>query len=168
MIATCFALLVRQLRYSHDALLFTVFFRSATSARVLVAHVRLAYPSGHVTDRYERAFVTVSYAVVIRVSRSRLLLTYDGQRAHRFVDPLPRESLLLVRGSDGAVRFLQEAFAVVVLRLPRTALHRARHPEARARDASGAAVLAPLLVAAVAVGACARSSRRPHLRDQRR
>ena len=57
MVATCFALLARQLRYSHDALLFTVFFALGELGYALVAHSALAYPSGHVTDRSERRFL---------------------------------------------------------------------------------------------------------------
>ena len=67
MVAACFALLFRQLRYSHDPLLFTVFFALGELGYGLVAHSVLAYPSGRVTDRYERALVKVGYAVVLRV-----------------------------------------------------------------------------------------------------
>jgi hypothetical protein len=54
MVATCFALLARQLRYSHDALAFTVFFALGELGFALIAHSALAYPSGRITDRSER------------------------------------------------------------------------------------------------------------------
>src|SRR6476620_10135000 len=44
MVLTCFALLARQFRYSHDELAFTVFFLLGEVCWVLVAHVTLAYP----------------------------------------------------------------------------------------------------------------------------
>jgi len=46
MVATCFALLARQFRYSHDELAFTVFFLIGEVCWALVAHVALAYPFG--------------------------------------------------------------------------------------------------------------------------
>jgi hypothetical protein len=57
MVATCFALLARQLRYSHDALAFTMFFALGEIGFALIAHSALAYPSGRVTDRSERRFL---------------------------------------------------------------------------------------------------------------
>ena len=46
MVATCFALLTRQFRYSHDALAFPVFFLLGELGYALFAHVALAYPPG--------------------------------------------------------------------------------------------------------------------------
>ncbi|MGH3064946.1 MAG: hypothetical protein ACRDOF_01470, partial [Gaiellaceae bacterium] len=46
MVATCFALLARQFRYSHDPLAFTVFFLVGELGYVLYTHVALAYPFG--------------------------------------------------------------------------------------------------------------------------
>src|SRR5439155_423331 len=57
MVAAGFALLLRQLRYSHDALAFTLFFALGDLAYALVAHSALAYPSGRVKDRVERWLV---------------------------------------------------------------------------------------------------------------
>ena len=65
MVATCVALLLRQLRYSHDPLAFTTFFLIGEIGYVLVAHVALAYPSGRVTDRLERLWLKVAYAVAL-------------------------------------------------------------------------------------------------------
>ena len=54
MVATCFALLARQLRYSHDALAFTIFFALGELGFALVAHSALAYPSGASRTALER------------------------------------------------------------------------------------------------------------------
>src|SRR5262249_4154298 len=43
MVATCFALLARQLRYSHSALAFTIFFALGEVGFALIAHSALAY-----------------------------------------------------------------------------------------------------------------------------
>ncbi|MBM2822843.1 MAG: histidine kinase, partial [Thermoleophilia bacterium] len=59
MVATCFALLARQFRYSYDPLAFTVFFLVGELGYVLYTHVALAYPSGRVTDRLEKTFLAV-------------------------------------------------------------------------------------------------------------
>jgi hypothetical protein len=57
MIATCFALLARQFRYSHHELVFTLFFLVGELGWALFAHVTFAYPFGRVADRVERAFL---------------------------------------------------------------------------------------------------------------
>ncbi|HEU5064836.1 MAG TPA: hypothetical protein VFT86_02975, partial [Gaiellaceae bacterium] len=78
MAATCFALLARQLRYSHDALVFTVFFALSELGYALVAHSALAYPWGRVRDGAERAFLKVTYATVLAFPIA-ILLFHDGQ-----------------------------------------------------------------------------------------
>ena len=55
MAAAGIVLLLRQLRYSHDAFLFTVFFVVGELSYWVVAHAIFAYPSGRITDRAERA-----------------------------------------------------------------------------------------------------------------
>jgi signal transduction histidine kinase len=154
MVLTCFALLARQFRYSGDPLAFTVFFALGEVAWVLVAQVALAYPSGRVSDRLERWFLGISYAVAL-VFPVGILLAYDGTERLRFLGLHPRESLLLVSGSPGLVSFLQDAFGVVAygglsvafLALVARKLQRAT---ARARR-----ILAPLLVAAAVAAAWA-------------
>ena len=149
MIAAGFALLLRQLRYSHDPLLFTVFFALGSLGYALVAHSVLAYPSGRVTDRYERALVKVGYAVVFGFPLA-VLLFYDGTWAlNEF--PTTRESLLVVTGDEGVVEALQKSFVVVFYGVLATLLiafivRRLVHATPRARR-----MLAPLLLAAVAV-----------------
>ena len=148
MVAVCFALLARQLRYSQDALAFTVCFLLGELGYVLYTHVALAYPGGRVTDRVERLFLKVAYAVALAFPLGILLL-YDSSHRLRYFDPARRESLLLVSGDPGAVDALQKVFAVaaygvlagVFLALIARKLARAT-PRARR-------ILAPLLLAAI-------------------
>ena len=63
MMAAGLALLLRQLRYSHDALVFTVFFALGELGFALACHSALAYPFGAVRDRAGRALLKVGYAV---------------------------------------------------------------------------------------------------------
>jgi len=112
MVATCFALLARQLRYSDDALAFTVFFALGELGFALIAHSALAYPSGRVTDRNERRFLVAAYATAIAFPLAILLVHDEGVRL-RYFDPHPRRSLLLISGQDGLARFLEDAYTVV-------------------------------------------------------
>jgi signal transduction histidine kinase len=112
MVATCFALLARQLRYSHDAFAFTLFFAFGELGYALIAHSALAYPTGRVTDRSERRFLQVTYAAVLAFPLAILLVHNEGVRL-RYFDQYPRRSLLLVSGQDGLARFLENAYAVV-------------------------------------------------------
>ena len=145
-----FALLLRQFRYSHDELAFTVFFAVSEISYALVAHSVFAYPSGRIADRVELALVRVGYATTA-IFPLAMLLVYDGTRPLRFFDPSPRESLLLVSGDAGAVEGLQKAFVVFVwgvLALLFIALIVRRLVRATPRARR---MLAPLLLAAVAV-----------------
>jgi signal transduction histidine kinase len=148
MVATCFALLARQFRYSHDDLAFTVFFLLGELGWAMFVHVTFAYPSGRVTDRVERAYVVVAYVLAVGLPLA-ILLVYGGDERLRYVDPFPRDSLLLVHDSPGAVSALQTAlgvaygvlgtiFVVLVLRKLRRASPRARR------------IYLPLLLSAVA------------------
>ena len=149
MVVTAFALLARQLRYSHDAALFTIFFALGDLGYALVGHSALAYPSGRVTGRLERALVAAGYATVL-VFPLAILLTYDGGYL-LFFDPSSRKSLIVVAGDAHAVELLQKGlelalygllavlFIAVVIRRLALATPRARR------------ILAPLLVAAVVV-----------------
>jgi signal transduction histidine kinase len=149
MVATCFALLARQFRYSHDDLAFTTFFLLGELGWALFAHVTLAYPFGRVTERVERVFLWVAYTVAVAFPLA-MLLFYDGTERLRYVDPFPRESLLLVSGSARTVDFLQDAFGFVAYGVLATAfvvlvLRKLVHASPRARR-----VFLPLLIAAVA------------------
>jgi signal transduction histidine kinase len=112
MVATCFALLARQLRYSHDALAFTVFFALGELGFALIAHSALAYPSGRITDRSERRFLEVTYATVLAFPLAILLVHNQGVRL-RYFDPYPRRSILLISGQDGLAGFLEDSYAVI-------------------------------------------------------
>ena len=65
MVATCFALLARKYRYSHNEWTFTLAFLVGELGWVLVAHVSLAYPFGRVMDRLEKAFLFVAYVAAV-------------------------------------------------------------------------------------------------------
>ena len=112
MVATCFALLARQLRYSHDALAFTTFFAVGELGYALIAHTALAYPSGRLTDRFERIFVEAMYVIVLAFPLAILLV--HGPTDHlRYFGPLSRESLLSVSAQPGAQNFLEDTYAIV-------------------------------------------------------
>jgi signal transduction histidine kinase len=149
MVATGFALLARQFRYSHDGLAFTVFFLVGELGYALFAHVTFAYPFGRVTDRLERAFLWMAYVVAIAFPLA-ILLFYGGGQRLRFVDPFPRESLVLLSDSARAVDYLQDAFGFVAYGVLGTvfvalALRKFLRASPRARRIS-----VPLLIAAVA------------------
>jgi signal transduction histidine kinase len=112
MVATCFALLARQFRYSHNDLAFTVFFLIGELGFALVAHVAFAYPTGRVTDRIERVFLYVAYVVAVAFPFA-ILLVHDGAHRLRYFDSRPHDSLIAVIPDDGTVDFLQDAYAVL-------------------------------------------------------
>ena len=126
-----------------------MFFALGNLGYGLVAHSVLAYPSGHVTDRYERALVKVGYAVVFGFPLA-MLLFYDGTWAlNEF--PTLHESLLLVTADEAIVKALQKSFVIVFYGVLATLLiafiiRRLVHATPRARR-----MLAPLLLAAVAI-----------------
>ena len=113
MVATCFALLARQLRYSHSALAFTIFFALGELGFAMVAHSALAYPSGRVRDRNERRFLKVMYATVLAFPLAILLVHDSGVRL-RYFDPFyPRRSLIVVSPQNGLAGFLEDSYTVV-------------------------------------------------------
>jgi signal transduction histidine kinase len=112
MVATAFALLARQFRYSHDGVVFTACFLLGELGYTLFTHVTFAYPYGRVSDRLERAFLWVAYAAAVAFPLA-ILLVYGGAARLRYLDPFPRENLLLVYESSRAVDFLQQAFGLV-------------------------------------------------------
>jgi signal transduction histidine kinase len=149
MVAAGLALLLRQLRYSHDPALFTVFFGLGHLSYALVAHSVLAYPSGRVSDRFERALVKAGYAVVLAFPLA-ILLVYDSTRA-LIEYPTPRESLLLIAGMPDFAEALQKGFVFVFYGVLATLyiaviVRRLVHATPRARR-----ILAPLLLATVAL-----------------
>jgi hypothetical protein len=150
MVAAGFALLLRQFRYSHGDLTFTVFFALGEVGFVIVAHSALAYPAGRVSSRLELTLLRVAYAVAVAFPVAILLVHSEHGRLPT-LSPLPRRSLIGVVGNDNiALDFwkayelilyggLAAAFIVVTIRRLAAATPRARR------------MLAPLLLAACAI-----------------
>ena len=149
MLAAGFAYLARQLRYSEDALLFTVFFLLGDLCYALVGHSILAYPSGRVEGHWPRRLVVAGYVTVIGFPLAILLLHGSQLSLTSLVGP--QRSWLSVADDAHAVRVLQKTqtaifygvlnslFIVVVAGRLLRATPRARR------------MLAPLLLAAVAL-----------------
>jgi signal transduction histidine kinase len=151
MAAAGLTLLLRQLRYSHNSVHFTTFFVVGELAYWVVAMAVFAYPSGHVIDRAERVLIKVGFGATFVFSLA-ILLVYDGTRPLRFFDPAPRKSVLLVHGDANAAIALQKAFVIVVWGVLAAAaiallIRKLVQATPRARR-----MLAPLLLAAIAVG----------------
>jgi signal transduction histidine kinase len=147
------ALLARQLRYSQDALVFTVFFILGDVAYAMVGHTALAYPTGRILDRWERALVFAGYTTVL-VFPPLAALFYDGSPLHPLIgfDRIPRDSLINVTGNAHVVELLQKTEIVVFFGILATLFivlvgRRYWHASPRLRK-----ILAPLLLAAVAFG----------------
>jgi signal transduction histidine kinase len=146
LIAYGLAVLIRPWQYSDDALMFTLGYALSQLNVALFGHVALAYPSGRVTDRLERAFVAAAYAFAA-VMPLATLHVYDGSGL-RYNPPGP-ESLLLVHAHPGIAHQLDRTFvlggygvlAALFIMLVVRKLVRA---SARMRR-----ILAPLLLAAV-------------------
>ena len=150
MAAAGLTLLLRQLRYSHNSMLFTTFFIVGELAYWVVAMAVFAYPSGHVTDRAERILIKVGFGATFAFTLA-ILLVYDGTRPLRFFDPAPRKSALLLHGNGDAAIALQKAFVIVVwgvLAVAAIALLIRKLVQATPRARR---MLAPLLLAAIAV-----------------
>jgi len=146
MIAYGLAVLIRPWQYSDDALMFTLGYALSQLNVALFGHTVLAYPTGRVTDRLERAFVAAAYAFAA-VMPLATLLVYDGSGL-RYIPPGP-ESLMLVHADPGIAHQLDRAFVLggygilatifivlVVRKLVRASVRMRR-------------ILAPLLLAAV-------------------
>ena len=152
MIAAGFFLLARQLRYSDDALLFTVFFLLGDLGYVIVAHSVLAYPTGRLTGRVENVLVKAGYLVAGLLPLAILFL-YDQDGRLRQFNASPRRSLIVISGHDGLARFVQASFLVALYGafaalFVLLVVRKLWYASPRLRR-----VLLPLLVAALAVGA---------------
>lgn len=149
MIAVGFALLLRQLRYSHDPSLFTVFFWLGDLSYAMAGHVVLAYPSGRLRDKWERLLVYAGYASTVVVPLL-VLFFYDGKRPLHQLDPSRRPaSLFLIHADDSVALKLQEAFVALFYGLLAAIfigliVRRLVHATWRGRG-----LLAPLVIAAV-------------------
>jgi signal transduction histidine kinase len=151
MVAAGFALLLRQLRYSNDALAFTVFFALGDLGYALVGHSVLAYPSGRLQDRAERWLIRVGYAAAVTFPLAILLL-HDARDHLLQFGALRRKSDILVAREGHAVELLQKAyvvffFGVLASLLILLVVRRLVLAKPRARR-----VLAPFLLAAIALG----------------
>jgi signal transduction histidine kinase len=151
MVLTGFALLARQLRYSEDALVFTVFFILGDVGYAMAGHSALTYPSGRVRDRAERALVVAGYAtVLILPPLTALFFVYDPRHIMIQFDPLPRDSLINVTANWHVVELLQKTQIVIFFGILATlyiALIARRLWRATPRMRR---IQAPLLLAAVA------------------
>jgi signal transduction histidine kinase len=152
LLAAGLALLLRQLRYSDDALIFTVFFLIGDLGYVIVAHSVLAYPSGRLTGRVETRLVKAGY-IVAGLFPLLILALHDKDGRLRQFNPFPRRSLIDVSGHDGLARAVQSVFLVTLYGLFATAFvllvaRKFWYASPRMRR-----VLLPLLVAALALGA---------------
>src|SRR5262249_47390625 len=109
MVAAGFALLLRQFRYSHDDLMFTVFFALGEVGYVLVAHSALAYPEGRVSRRLELALLRVAYVVAVAFPVA-VLLVHSAHGRLPGLSPLARRSLISVTGNDNLATDLWKAY----------------------------------------------------------
>ena len=151
MIVAGFALLARQLRYSHDPVLFTLFFAFGELGYAVVGHVILAYPAGRVTSAAERALVRVGYAAVLLFPLAVLLL-YDAKAPLPYFNLYsPRENLVALMSSAAAVDRLQQVYVVVFYGILASALIVLVVRRFLRAQAHGRRILLPLLFAAVAV-----------------
>lgn len=151
MVLTGLALLARQVQYSNNAFLFTVCFILGDLGYALVGHSALAYPTGRVKDRAERALVVAGYTTAL-VFPLLAALFYGATSPLLYFGRLSRDSLINVTDDGHVVELLQKTeivvffgvlatlFIVLIARRLWLATPRMRR------------VLAPLLLAAVAAG----------------
>jgi signal transduction histidine kinase len=152
MLAAGFALLARQLRYSHDPALFTVFFLLGDLGYVIIAHSVLAYPSGRLTGRVDSVLVKAGYVAAGLFPLAILLLHGEDARL-RQIGHSPHRSLFVLAPHAGAARFFQASFLVALYGVFATLFvfliaRKLWYASPRLRK-----VLLPLLVAALALGA---------------
>ena len=142
-----FAVLVRTWQYSPEPLVFMVGFALGGLGYALFGHIALAYPSGRVTDRLERALVYAGYATVLAFPLAMLLFASEGTGLK--YAPVAPDSPLLVSANDALARSLERTFVVVffgVLTPCFVALLVRKFVAASARTRR---ILAPLVLAAL-------------------
>jgi signal transduction histidine kinase len=150
MVLAGLAYLARQLRYSDETLIFTVFFILGDFCYALIGHAALAYPSGRVRDRAERALVVAGYTAVLVFPT--LMALFYGETRPLIGDPVTRDSAINIVDSPHTVEVLQKTETVVVFGLFAAlfiVLIALRLWQATPRMRR---ILAPLLVAAAAFG----------------
>ena len=153
MLAAGLAYLARQLRYSDNALLFTVFFLLGDVCFALVGHSILAYPSGRVAGRWSRRLVVAGYATVVAFPFAVLLLHGKGSLTSTgtLAPHHPQRSYLGVADHPEAVDVLQRTqtaifYGVLTCLFVAVIVGRLQQATPRTRRK-----LAPLLLAAVAL-----------------
>jgi signal transduction histidine kinase len=149
MVVAGYALLLRQFRYSHEVVLFTVFFALGDLWYALVGHAAIAYPGGRVRGRLETGFVRVGYAAVLALPLA-LLLFYDGTQRLPFFHSASPKSLLLLDGDSDAVAALDKALVVVYGLLGATFIVIVARKLVLASP-RGRRLLLPLMLAAIAI-----------------
>src|SRR4029450_6898792 len=102
LVLTGLALLARQLRYSDDPFLFTMFFILGDIGYALVALSALAYPFGRVTDRAERVLVVAGVTTVLLIPSS-IAFFYGGTASLSGFGRLSRDSLINVSANPHLV-----------------------------------------------------------------
>jgi len=112
MLAAGIALLARQLRYSQEALLFTLFFLLGELCFALIGHSILAYPSGRVSGARARLLVKAGYGTAL-VFPLAISVLHGMRRPLLEMGQLPRRSLLLVSDRPHTVELLQKTQIVV-------------------------------------------------------
>jgi signal transduction histidine kinase len=150
LMAAGFAWLARQLRYADSAGLFTVFFLLGELCYALVGHAVLAYPSGRVRGRFERGIVVAGYSTAL-VFPFAVLLLYDGRTHLQQMPPIPHDDLIGIWKSAGAVEALQKTEVILFFGVLATLLLVAIGRRLAAATPRARRMLAPLLVAAVAI-----------------
>ena len=109
----------------------------ATSGTRSSRHSVLAYPSGSIADRYERALVKVGYATVLRVPARSAALRRRSTTPRRIPDTAREPRLDRRRHRDR--RSAPEGIRRRLLRRLGDGVHRPYRSQARSRDAEGAA-----------------------------
>lgn len=142
-----FAALVRPWQYSSQPLVFLVGFALGGLGYALFGHIALAYPSGRVTDRLERALVWAGYATVLAFPPAMLLFTSEG--AGLKYAPLAPDSPLLVTANDALARSLERAFVIVFFGILTPCFVVLLVRKYLAASARTRRILAPLLLAAL-------------------
>ena len=153
MVAAGFALLVRQFRYSHDAILFTACFALGELGYAFVGHSVLAYPTGRVTGWFQRALVIAGYTTALVFPVAVLLFHPSTQTLLEFNarDQRPHRSLLLVHADGDVAELLQKTeivifYGVLAALFIGVVAYRLLRATSRARR-----ILAPLLLFALAL-----------------
>ena len=146
------ALLVRRLQYSHASPLFTFGFAGGEISNAFIAHAVLAYPTGRLAHRAERAFVVLAYGVGLAFPLAALFF-YDPASSCFFdCGGAHAHSVVSVLASDEAASTARIAYRVVAFGLLGVAFVVLVARKLLATGSAGRRLLAPLLVASAAAG----------------